>query len=276
MTFVAHHSAMPQVLSLHLYPVKSCAGMAVDALPLDDRGPIGDRRWMVLDETQTFQTQRERPRLALVRVRLTDDGIVIGGPGMPELAVPRPEPVGSDFVTRVWGDDAPVRPASAQAADWFSTYLGAPMQLVFLPDEGVRVMRAEYAGTITEPRRVSLTDGAPLLLATESSLCSLNQRLPSPVPMNRFRPNVVVRGSEPFAEDCWRRITIGEVVFEVAKPCARCATTTVDQATGDRGVEPLRTLSSFRRQGAGVMFGQNIAHHRPGTLRLGDVVTIVQ
>lgn len=266
---------MPALASLHIYPVKSCAGVAVTTMELDDRGPIGDRRWMVVDMDGEFQTQREFPRLALVQVQLTARGLRLSAPGMESIDVAQPEPGGADFVTKVWDDDAPVRPAAPRAGEWLSEFLGSAVRLVHQPDDAVRVMRDEYAGQIREPRRVSLSDGAPLLLIGTASLDVLNQRLATPVPMNRFRPNVVVHGTAAYAEDGWRTIRIGSVRFEVAKPCARCATTTVDQASGVRGVEPLRTLATFRRKGSGVMFGQNIAHHAPGTIQLSDDVEVL-
>jgi hypothetical protein len=266
---------MITVTSLYLYPIKSCRGVEVADMDLDDRGPKDDRRWMIVDGDGVFQTQREYPRLSLVGVELTEAGIRLNAPNMPAIDVARPSDAGTDFATRVWDDDARVRPASRDANDWISEYLEGPARLVHLPDDAVRVMRPEYAGRITGPRRVQLSDGAPLLLIGSASLADLNTRLTTPLPMNRFRPNVVVSGSAPFAEDDWRQIRVGEVTFEVAKPCARCATTTVDQATGVRGVEPLRTLATYRRRGSLVMFGQNIAHHALGRLRVGDAVQVI-
>ncbi len=266
---------MITVTSLHLYPVKSCRGIAVTGMDLDDRGPKEDRRWMVVDGEGAFQTQREHPRLSLVGVELTETGIRLSAADMPAIDIERPIDPGSDFVTQVWGDDARVRPASPAANEWISDYLGAPARLVHLPDDSVRVIRPVYARAFKEPRRVQLSDSAPLLLTGTASLDDLNTRLTTPLPMNRFRPNVVVTGCPPFAEDDWRQIRIGDVLFEVAKPCERCATTTVDQATGVRGKEPLRTLATYRRQGSLVMFGQNIAHHAPGRLRVGDAVQVI-
>jgi len=230
---------------------------------------------MIVDGEGIFLTQREQPRLSLVQVELTEDGIRLSAPDHAAIAIARPAANESDFVTQVWGDNARVRPAARHANEWISAYLRIPARLVHLPDDAVRVMRREYAGGIKEARRVSLNDGAPLLLIGSASLDDLNTRLATPLPMNRFRPNVVVDGSHPFAEDRWKVIRIGDVTFEVAKPCARCATTTVDQATGSKGIEPLRTLATFRRHGSLVMFGQNIAHHAPGWLRPGDEVEVV-
>jgi uncharacterized protein YcbX len=138
------------------------------------------------------------------------------------------------------------------------------------------LVRAEYLGALArEPRHTSLSDGAPILLIGQASLDDLNTRLEVALPMNRFRPNIVVVGSEPYAEDTWARVAVGEVLLEVAKPCARCVTTTVDQATGVQGREPLRTLATFRRRDGGVMFGQNVTHHGPGTLRVGDELRVI-
>jgi uncharacterized protein YcbX len=268
---------MPTVTSLHIYPIKSCRGMDLSEVELDDRGPLEDRRWMVVDERNDFYSQRNRPALALVRVELTDRGVAVEAPGMPRLEVERPArgAHGEDFTADVWGTDAPVRPAAPDAHAWFTRYVGTPARLVHLPDDGVRVMKDEYAGAIRERRRVTLNDGAPLLLTTEESLEDLNRRLEAPLRMNRFRPNVVVRGVGAFAEDHWTRVRIGDVTFEVAKPCARCATTTVEQETAERGKEPLRTLSTFRRAESGVLFGQNVAHHAPGRLRVGDELVVL-
>lgn len=267
---------MITVSALYRYPVKSCRGIAASELTLDERGPIDDRRWMVVDEAGVFMSQRERRRLALVDVQLTDEGIRLSAPGMEPLAVRVPvADDGLDFTATVWGDDARVRPAGRDADRWFSALLGVSARLVRQSDGAARVMRREYAGAIDEPRQVTLSDGAPLLLMGAASLDDLNARLESPVPMNRFRPNVVVHGAAPYAEDGWSRLAIGEVVFEVAKPCARCVITTVNQETAERGVEPLRTLARYRKVGSGVLFGQNIAHHAPGTVRVGDEVRVI-
>lgn len=267
---------MITVSALHRYPVKSCQGIAANELTLDDRGPIDDRRWMLVDDAGVFMSQREHRRLALVAVQLTETGLRLTAPGMEPLAVRVPAADGrADFTATVWGDDARVRPAGRDADRWFTALLGVSARLVHQPGDAPRALRREYAGAIAEPRRVTLSDGAPLLLIGAASLDDLNARLESPLPMNRFRPNVVVLGAAPYAEDEWSRIAIGDVVFEVAKPCARCVITTVDQETAEAGVEPLRTLARYRKVGSGVLFGQNIAHHAPGTVRVGDEVRVI-
>ena len=257
---------------LHVYPIKSCGGIAVDEWVVDERGLRHDRRWMLVDETGCFMSQRELPRMALIKVRIESDGLVVDAPGMSSLKVPLRPPDGKPLLARVWEDL--VECQTVDAADrWFSEFLEISCKLVYLPDESVRPVDAAYA----EPGdRVGLADGFPFLLISEASLADLNFRLEQPLPMNRFRPNLVVGGSEPFAEDGWSLVRIGRLTFRVVKPCARCTITTVDQESATKGKEPLRTLARFRRAGNKVLFGQNLIHNNSGTLRTGDPVEILQ
>jgi uncharacterized protein YcbX len=256
---------------LRLYPIKSCGGIAVDEWEVDERGLRHDRRWMLVDETGSFMSQRKLPRMALIKVRLESDGLAVDAPGMSSLQVPFGPPDGKPMLARVWNDLV-----EAQTVDddsWFSEFLEVSCKLVYLPDESVRQVDPAYA----EPGdRVSLADGFPFLLISEASLADLNARLEQPLPMDRFRPNLVVGGCEPFAEDGWRGVRIGQLTFRVVKPCARCTITTVDQESATKGKEPLRTLARFRRAGNKVLFGQNLIHDETGTLRIGDPVQILR
>jgi uncharacterized protein YcbX len=256
---------------LRLYPIKSCGGIAVDEGEVDERGLRHDRRWMLVDETGSFMSQRKLPRMALIKVRLESDGLVVDAPGMSSLQMPFRPPDGKPTLARVWNDLV-----EAQTVDddsWFSEFLEVSCKLVYLPDESVRPVDPAYA----EPGdRVSLADGFPFLLISEASLADLNARLEQPLPMDRFRPNLVVGGCEPFAEDGWRGVRIGRLTFRVVKPCARCTITTVDQESATKGKEPLRTLARFRRAGNKVLFGQNLIHDETGTLRIGDPVQILR
>jgi uncharacterized protein YcbX len=243
------------VSALYVYPLKSARGVAVDVMELDDGGARSDRRWMAVAEDGRFLSQRTVPALALVQPCLTTDGLHLSAPGMPPLAVRRPEAGSIAIEGRVWDSAVRVLVAGNAANDWLARVLGVPTRLVYRPDDA-------------EP----LTDSAPLLLVGQSSLDDLNRRLEIPVPMNRFRPNVVVQGADPYAEDAWRAIRVGDVEFEVCGPCSRCAATTIDQETGTRGVEPLRTLATYRKDGSGVNFGQNLAHRSAGAIRVGDAV----
>jgi len=177
---------------------------------------------------------------------------------------------GRPVATRVWDDPLSVIAPDHKADAWFSRVLGVECVLVFFPDTVVREVNRTFA-----PRggRTGFADAFPFLLIGDASLADLNTRFRTPLPMNRFRPNLVVAGSAPFAEDTWRGFTVGGIPMEAVKPCGRCITTTTDQATGRRdGDEPLRTLATFRRQGNKVMFGQNVVHYGTGTLRVGDEV----
>jgi uncharacterized protein YcbX len=184
--------------------------------------------------------------------------------------VPEPSPADARRTVEIWGNPVEAIDAGEAAARWLTQLLGADVRLAFCPETTARRTDPDY-DPIGSP--VSFADGYPLLLISEASLADLNTRLETPLPMNRFRPNVVVRGTEPFAEDAWRRVTIGSLAFDVVKSCARCVVTTTDQDTGERSAEPLRTLAKFRRRGDGVQFGMNVVHRGTGTIRVGDPVT---
>ncbi len=266
---------MPRICALNVYPLKSARGTHVDTLELDDRGALNDRRWMVVDDRGMFVSQREQSKMALVAPTMTPDGLELSAPGMPTLGVSRPPDYAPSIQGQVWDGHCEVRLADDEAHRWFSTYLGGSYRLVFQGDDAVLPMLPKYAGAITEPRRIALTDGAPLLLIGQASLDDLNSRLRVPLPMNRFRPNIVVDGTMPYEEDSWTRFESAGVLFEVANACPRCVTTTVDQATGIRSDEPLRTLATYRKVASGVIFGKNVTHHGAGRLRLGEELRVL-
>ncbi len=258
---------------IHVYPIKSAGGISPEAWEVDERGLRHDRRWMLVDEAGRFMAQRRSPRMALIGVRLEPDRLVVDAPDMPSLEVPLQPPEGKPRLAQVWNDLVEVLTVGAEAERWFGEFLGVRCNLVYLPDEAVRPVDPAYART---GDRVGLADGFPFLLASEASLADLNARLQSPVPMNRFRPNLVVQGCGAFAEDGWRLIRIGGITLRVVKPCARCVITTVDQRTATTGKEPLRTLARFRRAGKEVLFGQNLIHDDKGALRVGDPVEVLK
>jgi uncharacterized protein YcbX len=246
---------------IHIYPIKSCRGISVHEWEADAFGLHFDRRWMLVTPRGQFLTQRELPALALVQVSISEPHLRVSAPGARELVLPLAPQGGRPVATAVWGHPLRVVAPDHKADEWFSNYLGHEVVLVHIPATVVREVDRTYA-----PRggRTGFADGFPFLLTGEASLAALNARLEIPLPMNRFRPNLVVAGSAPFAEDEWRRIT----------PCARCVVTTTNQDTGCReGDEPLRTLAAFRRQDNKVMFGQNVVHYGTGKLRVGDAVS---
>jgi len=257
---------------LTVYPVKSARGIALETAVVGARGVEGDRRWMVVDGARTFVSQRTHPRLALVSVAAEGERLVLTAPGASPLAVVPPPAAVAAVPVRVWDDTCDAQPAGPDAARWLSGLLGLACELVFLPDGSHRPVAPRAGAPAAE---VAFADAYPFLLISEASLEDLNRRLARPVPMDRFRPNLVVQGCRPYAEDGWRTIRIGSMVFHLVKPCSRCVVTTVDQATGERGREPLATLATYRESGGKVTFGQNLVHRGPGTLRLGDEVAVL-
>ena len=256
------------------YPVKSCAGQAIERAELDAYGIVGDRRWLIVDPNGIFLTQRDAPELALVRPELREDGLSLSAPGTDTIDVPI-DLDGPTLDVQVWNDRCRGVDQGDDAAAWLSGYLGTPHRLVKMTSDFERSVDADYA--VSTDDAVSYADGFPFLLATTGSLDELNRRLASPVPMDRFRPNFVVSGADPFEEDAWATLRIGGVTFHVVKPCARCVVTTTDQATGERGMEPLTTLATFRRGENGkVYFGQNLLHQpKTGEIEVGDAVEIL-
>jgi MOSC domain-containing protein len=258
---------------LHIYPIKSAGGISLEAWEVDERGLHHDRRWMLVDASGRFMSQRRFPKMALIGVRIEPDFLLVEAPEMPPLEVPLLPPPANRMLAQVWSDLVEVSTVGGDADRWFGEYLGVSCTLVHLPDESIRPVDPAYGGARD---RVGLADGFPFLLISEASLADLNVRLERPVPMNRFRPNLVVGGCEPFAEDDWRSVRIGSITLRAVKPCARCTITTVDQETAATGKEPLRTLARFRRAGNKVLFGQNLIHDTTGTLRVGDPVEVVK
>ena len=260
-----------RLTGLVIYPIKSARGISLDQSEVDGFGLQYDRRWMVVNRSGEFLSQRTHPRLALIVPEIQRDLLRITAPEMPPLELPvRPTDAVRSRVA-VWGDMCAASWLGENAAGWFSEFLECTCSLVHMADS---VVRPADPGLAPPGTRVSFADGFPFLLISEESLGDLNRRLAQPLPMNRFRPNLIVAGGEPYAEDEWQAIEIGTIPMRVVKPCGRCVVTTTDQATGDRGKEPLRTLATYRNRGGEVMFGQNVVHEQQGRLSLGDPVRV--
>jgi uncharacterized protein YcbX len=265
-----YRDGMVRVAALHVYPVKSLGGLAAARAQVTDLGLEHDRRFMVVDEAGRFLTQRTLPRLALASATPDGDALRLDAPGLPTLRVPLRPGGGERRRVEVWGDVCEAVSLGAAAASWLGALLGTTASLVFMPEATMRATSAKYG-----PGRVGFADAFPFLLASTSSLAELARR-GGGVPMERFRPNLVIDGAPPFAEDGWRRLRVGEVVFRAVKPCVRCAVTTVDPAKGAfAGVEPLATLATFRRGESGVLFGMNLVNEGQGTVAVGDVVEVL-
>jgi uncharacterized protein len=264
--------------SVHIYPLKGCRAVGLDEAVVEPWGLAGDRRWLLVDADCRFVSQREHPELARLNVSYGPAaGITASSDGYPSLRVTAPVDLPELLKVSVWRSTVLAAAADPEADAWFSAYLGEPVRLVYLDDPTRRAVDPEYSA---DGDTVSFADGYPLLLTSTASLDQLGQWLTAagdePVPMNRFRPNVVVSGYEPWAEDRWRRIRIGSVSFRVAKPCGRCVVTTTDQTTGERGRQPLRMLAARRRFGKSMVFGQNLIPDSPGPIRVGDPVEVTE
>ena len=258
-----------RLVNLNIYPVKACGGIALGAATLDRWGPRHDRNWMVVDADGRFISQRTQPRLALVEPALGPELLTLRAPSMPALELPAMGRAGPARTVSIWNDSCVALDQGETAAQWFAEYLQQPARLVRIGTGFERAVAAYAPGA-----EVAFADGYPLLLLSLASLAALNARLAEPVPMNRFRPNLVVDGCPEFAEDAWKRVHIGDVTFQVVSSCERCAVTTVDQATGVPGKERLATLATFRR--GGVLFGRNLVHQGGGTVRVGDMVEVLE
>lgn len=270
---------MPLTLdAINRFPVKSCRGQALTEAVVEPWGLAGDRRWLIVDADGALITAREHPLLLLVTPTMRPDGgLDVTGPDVGALRVPPPE--GPLVDVRVWKSELVATLADDHG--WFSALLRVPARLVYLDDPTRRHPNPLFAGP---DAYVSFADGYPLMLTTTASLDALNDLIVAgprgdegPVPMIRFRPNVVVRGGEAWAEDGWRSVRIGEALFRVVKGCDRCVITTTDADTAARGKEPIATLARHRRWDGATWFGMDLIPENPGAIiRPGDEVEVLR
>ena len=261
---------------LFIYPVKSLGGISLPAADLTPQGLRHDRRWLIVDERNRFLTQREHAEMALLAVEPAYNGFLLRHRQRPELLplhIPfEATPERTLFVT-IWDDMVFAWRGTKAADEWLSAALGQPCKLVYMSDMARRDCEPERnpAGTL-----VSFADGYPYLLVTEESLAKLNAQLAEPVPMNRFRPNLILRGAAADAEMSWTSLRINDLPFRAVRGCGRCVVTTIDQATAHKNPagEPLRTLATYRKPDRKVIFGQNVTGPVAGHLRVGDSVVL--
>lgn len=265
---------MGTVLSgLYVYPVKSCRGIALETAELDARGIRFDRNWMIVDAQDRFLTQRTHPQLALVAVEIGASHLHLSAPEG-AIDVSLDEHSGEKRIVEVWGDFCEAIDEGEAASRWCSAVLGQPCRLVRIARDWIRPVDGRYAPA---GYQTAFTDGYPLLCISEASLAELNSRLDSPLPMNRFRPNLVVTGTDPYAEDRWQVVRIGGITCLGVKLSARCKIATTDQTSGQViGTEPLKTLATYRQIDRGIVFGQNMVHTEVGSLAVGDRVEVIQ
>jgi uncharacterized protein YcbX len=268
-------AASPLTLSsLYIYPVKSLGGIPLTEAQVELRGLRHDRRWLIVDARNQFMTQRQQPHMALLQVSPAYNGFLLTHRQRPDLLplyIPfEATPERTLFVT-IWDDMVFAWRGTPAADAWLTEALGQTCRLVYMSD---MVMRATEPEHNPANQMVSFADAYPFLLAGEASLQELNTRLAEPVPMDRFRPNFVFSGGTPWQEDTWAEFQIGDVRFQVVRPCARCPVTTINQLTAQKSAEPLRTLATYRAAGNKVLFGQNVTGPGQGVVRLGDVITV--
>jgi uncharacterized protein YcbX len=267
---------MPVLTSIHVYPVKSLAGMSPDSWPLGRRGLEFDRRWMLVDENGRFISQRESSSLAMLQAEVGPSGLKIYDRrgSMQDLIIPMARAQsGAPMEVTIWKDTVTGLQVGMEVDRWFQEALDRLCFLVYMPESTLRAVDPTYA----QPEDVTgFSDGFPFLIAQQASLDDLNRRLSEPVEMRRFRPNLVISGGNAWEEDTWERVQIGANSFRTPKPCARCEIITIDPGTGEQGKEPLRTLAGFRQWNNKVLFGANACldletlENEPAIIRVGD------
>lgn len=268
---------MKQISGIYIYPVKSLGVISLEKATVSLHGLAFDRQWMVVDMKGMFLSQRKVPRMALIVPQIQGDDLVLTHRDNSRDAVKTPftGPEGEARVTvQVWNDRVEAIPCRKAINEWLSDHLGTYCQLVYLPDENARPLSEKYgkAGEAT-----LFSDSCPLLIVGEASLQDLNSHLADPVPMSRFRPNLVFREGGAFEEDDWTNFRIGEVVFRGIRKCTRCKMVNTDQVTAQVYQEPLATLAQYRRDAQGIYFGLHASRalgQPDATIRLGDVLKV--
>jgi uncharacterized protein len=255
-----------------IYPIKSLGGIRLKSAKVLMKGFPYDRRWMLLDEGGKFMTQRFYPKMALFKMKFGPDESLIVNYQEHALVLPlHPLIQTPSFETKIWDDSVVVHEAGKEYNEWFSKHLDMKCTLVYFPDENPRAVDSRYS---VNQEHVGLADAYPFLILGEQSLADLNERLTEPVPMNRFRPNLVFAGGDAYEEESWRNFRIGSNRFVGVKPCARCVLITVNQDTAVKGTEPLVTLATYRRQESKVLFGQNLVAVDHGEIYEGDEIIL--
>jgi len=261
---------MYTLTEINIYPIKSLTGISLQSSEVEERGLKYDRRWMLVTNEKKIITQREFPQMALLQVNLDIEALVVNHKlkDFGKLLIP----FNYDFTETkdviIWEDVCKGSFYDKQIDDWFSEALGIKCRLVFMHDASKRPVNSKRV----KNKIVSFADAYPFLIIGQSSLDDLNSRMEKPLPMNRFRPNLVFTGGKPYEEDEWGKFKIGDVKFRAIKPSIRCAITTTDQETAERSHEPLRTLAKYRKVENGVIFGMNVVCDSTGTINVGDQI----
>lgn len=259
---------------INIYPVKSLGGISLMSSEVEERGLKFDRRWLLVDENGMFMTQRDFPQMALIELTFSGNSISAmhkNEKALSSVSIPLIPYNDLRNEVTIWNDKCSAVLVGREYDDWFSNALKTKCKLVYMPDDERRIVEKKF---IDDEKIVSFADAYPFLIIGQSSLNELNSRLKVKLPMNRFRTNFVFTGGTPFDEDSWKKFSIGKVLFEAVKPCARCVITTTDQKTAERGIEPLKTLSTFRKEGNKVLFGMNLISRSKGFVNVGDPIVL--
>lgn len=259
------------------YPVKSLGGFQTSSQNVQIRGLENDRRWMLTDENGIFLTQRTLPELCLFAANCFENRLVITHKKDPNFRIETSiSTLGKKVLAKVWDDSTTAIEPDPRCSEMLSQKVGRKLKLVYMSPHARRKTDPKYADA---GQFVSFADAFPFLLIGSASLIDLNARLEHAIPMDRFRPNLVISGMDAFAEDRWADFSIGSVQFRAVKPCARCILPTTDQATGLRTAEPLKTLASYRTVDNKVLFGVNVIlrdKNQVGkVIRVGDSVELL-
>ncbi len=258
------------VSDLIVYPLKSARGIHVESIQLNELGPELDRRWMVIDSQANFVTQRKTPKMCLIETAMTADGsLELSVKGMKVLTVSA-----GGYTLRqssVWGTEVQGEDCGDEAAVWISTYLDKQCRIIYMPSTHGRLVDTNYA---TQKERVGFADGFPLLVATQSSLEDFISKLGFEIGMDRFRPNIVINGNQPWAEDSWKKLAINDITLSLLKPCSRCIMPSINPQTAEKQMTVNQTLQAHRRRERDTYFGQNAVYDRLGSITLGDSVKL--
>lgn len=265
---------MLQISELFIYPIKSLGGISLSSALVTDRGLQYDRRWMLVDEKGVFMTQRTNAKMALLQVDVVEKGLkVYHKKDHSFIVIPFESQTDQTTMVEVWSDRCRAQVTGNEVDAWFSDILSTNCRLVYMPETTRRRVDGRYA---KNKEITSFSDAYPFLIIGQSSLDDLNNRLEEKLPMNRFRPNIVFTGGQPYEEDCWTQFAVNSIQFHGVKLCARCVVTTINQDEAKAGKEPLKTLATYRMAHNKIYFGQNLLHQGEGDIQVGDLIHVIE
>jgi uncharacterized protein YcbX len=265
---------MYAISQLYYHPIKSLGSILTDQFSVGPCGPMLDRRIMLVDPTGTFITQRQAPLMSLISVndlgcefRLTyqDDSILLPWPNFSTKT--------KSVLVDVWGEKINGQLMPSAGSSWLSAILNKEVRLVYMDDSEHRQVDLEY---VDKGVRTGFADGFPFLLISQASIDFISEKVGYGISVQRFRPNIVVSGCQPFEEDGWRKIKIGQIEFDIVKSCSRCVIPTINLQTAEKDKAVMQVMLDYRKKGAEVFVGQNLVHRQLGILRAGQPVTVLE